>query len=306
MSAARPMDNPYYGWSPLSNRPALRWPGSARVAFSLVLILEKPGWYPAPGSIVPSQLRQSRAYPAQPDIHHTSPYDYGNRVGVFRVLNVLARHGIRPMVAMDADLAACTPYLVQRLVDAGAEFLGHGRSAEQLINESMTEQEEAALIDGTLDDLTAAVGRRPTGWLGSEYGESSRTVALLAARGVDHVLDWPTDEQPHPMAVPTGRMTNLPAMVELDDALTLAGRGLSVARFSRMIVEQFDRLYEDGRQSGRLFILPVRPWIMGQPFRIKYLDAALAHITAREDVWSTTGRAIVDWYAEVTAVHSPA
>jgi hypothetical protein len=65
-----------------------------------------------------------------------------------------------------------------------------------------------------------------------------------------------------------------------------------------MITEQFDRLYSDGASSPRLFLLPVRPWITGQPFRVKYFEAAIAAITDHKEIWTATGGQIADSYLE--------
>ena len=296
------MDNPYYDWSPISTRPVLRWPGDAQVAFGIVLSLEHLDWYPAEGTIVPPSVQGFRpdAYPRVLDLHNISQQEYGNRVGIFRIMDVLDRYGVKPTIAMDAAVAERSPFLVDYLLSRGAEFIGHGLSSEQMITEKMAESEERALISGSLDAIELATGKRPRGWISADYGESTRTVALLAEYGVDYVLDWPTDEQPHMMKVPTGRMVNMPVMIELDDVFTHLGRVITVDRFARMITEQFDRLYADGTTTGRLFLLNIHPWIMGQPFRIKYFEQAIAHIMAETKVWTATGADIVDAYLGAT------
>jgi peptidoglycan/xylan/chitin deacetylase (PgdA/CDA1 family) len=181
------MDNPYYDWSPIYTRPVLRWPDNARVAVGVLILLESMDWYPAPGSVVPPTIRTFRpqAYPAIPDIHSTSQYEYGNRVGVFRVMDVLQRHGVTPTVAMDAAVAERSPFLVDYLLERGVEFVGHGISSDRMITEAMTEAEERSLVRDALSRIAAATGASVRGWVGSEYGESSRTVRLLAECGLE-------------------------------------------------------------------------------------------------------------------------
>jgi allantoinase len=298
------MDNPYYDWSPISTRPRLQWPHDAQIAFGVIVSLEHMDWYPPAGTVVPPTVKGFRpdAYPAIPDLHNISQYEYGNRVGVFRIMEVLDRHDVPATVAMDAAVARRAPFLVDYLRGRDVEFLGHGLSSDQMITEQMPEAEERAIIAGSLAAIEAATGQRPRGWIGSEYGESSRTIALLAEHGVEYVLDWPTDEQPHMMKVPAGRMVNMPVMIELDDVFTHVGRTIPVQRFARMITEQFDRLYADGATTGRLFLLNVHPWVMGHPFRIKYFEEAIAHIMAEPGVWAATGAEIMDAYlAQTTA-----
>src|SRR5690606_9794129 len=75
-------------------------------------------------------------------------------------------------------------------------------------------------------------------------------------------------------------------------------RGLPMDRWARMVRESFDQLYEDGASSGRLLVLGVHPWLMGQPFRVGHLKEVLRHISSHENVWFATGSEVVDWYLE--------
>jgi hypothetical protein len=116
------------------------------------------------------------------------------------------------------------------------------------------------------------------------------------------VCDWPNDEQPYRMKVPRGQMVSLPVAVELDDVVTHTLRFIPIQRYATMIMDAFDRLYADGATSGRLLVLHLHPTRIGQPFRIKYLEAALEHLMRRQGVWAATGSEIVDWYL----AHTPA
>lgn len=91
-------------------------------------------------------------------------------------------------------------------------------------------------------------------------------------------------------------MISLPVAYELDDVVVMRERGVSVHQWARMVIESFDRLYEDGATSGRLLVLNLHPFVIGQPFRIRHLAAVLAHIVRRPDVWLATGGEVVDWY----------
>ena len=71
--------------------------------------------------------------------------------------------------------------------------------------------------------------------------------------------------------------------------------------YSRVLQDSFDRLYVEGEHSGRLMVLNLHPWLIGQPFRSKYLDQALSYIAGHQRVWKATGSQIIDWYASNTA-----
>lgn len=292
------MDNPYYDWSPLPKRAALRWPGGARVAVCVIVSLEQIEWLPGPETAIPPSVVRFGPYPRVLDVHDLSVHEYGNRVGVFRVLDVLDRNGVRATAAVDAALARDNPYVVERCRERGYEFIAHGLSASRAITEAMGEDAERAYIAETLEAVAAATGEQPRGWLSPDYMESTRTVRLLAEAGLRYVCDWPNDEQPYRIKVPEGEMLSLPVTHDADDVVSIRSRGLPASAWRRIVTESFDRLHEDGAEAGRLLVFNVHPYVMGQPFRIRYLDRALRHILDRDGVWTATAGEIVDWYAE--------
>jgi peptidoglycan/xylan/chitin deacetylase (PgdA/CDA1 family) len=267
----------------------------------VLLTLEHFEWYPPEGTALPPSIQYNPfgTYPGSPHIA-LSYVEYGNRVGIFRVLDVLERYAIRPTVALDVQVAERAPFLVTYLKDRGAEFVGRGIASNRLIDERLTESDERESIRTTRKLLRQLTGTSPRGWHGPDYSESSRTVSLLAESGFDYVLDWPNDEQPCHMKVPTGQMTNLPSMIELDDVRSLQVHAITAPHLQRVMTEQFDRLFQDGATTGRLFLINVHPWLTGQPHRIKYFDRALKHVMSHPHVWAATGGQIVDWYRSVS------
>ena len=289
------MDNDHYDWSPITTRPTLTWPADARVALCVILNLEHyewsmpEGWFqpPAPGGLGRGTF---------PDLRSYSHHEYGNRVGIFRVLDILDRYGIPPTIAMDTTVAKNYPFLIEQCRKRGAEFIGHGQTVNRMITSNMSEEEERQYIHESVAAVEEATGVRPVGWLGPEYGESTRTPGLLAAEGIRYVCDWPNDEQPYPMKVAEGNLFSLPVHVEVEDLFTQWNRGVSIMHYSQMIRDTFDGLYADGAETGRTLVLSLHPWLIGQPFRSKYLDMALAHISRPAGVWKATGKQIIDWY----------
>ena len=290
------MDHEHYDWSPMNTRGILRWPDDARLALSVVVALEHMEWLPPEGSFQADNLAGGSAARPFPDYARVSHRDYGHRVGIYRVLDVLERHGVRPTVALDAMTAANYPYLVRHCLDRGCEIIGHGISVSRMITGNMAEQEERDYIRESLDALTQATGEAPAGWMGPEYGESERTPRLLAEAGIRYLCDWANDEQPYPLKTPEGELYALPVMLELDDVVAMAHRKVTIDRYSAMLREGFDGLYADGADNGRALVLSLHPWLIGQPFRIGILDDALAHMTRRQGVWAASGTEVVEWY----------
>ena len=286
------MDHPHYDWSPVVTRKKLSWPGDARVALCLIVNLEHLEWTPPENSFQTPSLYNRPL----PDYRGYSHREYGHRVGIFRVLDVLQKHGISATVAMDALTAQNYPYLVNHCLRRGCEIIGHGISVSQVISSKMSEDEERAYIRKSITALEDATGSAPRGWLGPEYGESARTPALLAEAGVDYLCDWANDEQPYLMKTPLGRLFALPVMLDMNDAFALSERGFPVHEYAEMVKDGFDTMYADAATSGRLLALNLHPWIMGQPFRISYLDEVLGHVMSNTEVWAATGGQIIDWY----------
>ncbi len=290
------MDHEHYDWSPIIKRGALKWPNNARVAICVIVNLDHVEWIAPEGSYQPAVPPGGLGRRTFPEYAMLSHREYGHRVGIFRVLDALEAHGIKPTVAMDALTAEHYPYLVDHCLKRGAEIIGHGISASQMITSKMSEHEEREYIRSSIEVLTRATGSAPVGWAGPEYGESARTPQLLAEAGIRYVCDWANDEQPYPMKTAVGELSALPIMWDLDDVNALWDRKVEFDRYSQLIKESFATLYDDGAQSGRLMVLNLHPWLIGQPYRIKSLDEALEDIMQREAVWAATGSEIVDWY----------
>jgi peptidoglycan/xylan/chitin deacetylase (PgdA/CDA1 family) len=295
------MDHPHYPWSPMHSRDRLAWPGQARVALCVIVSLEHTEWMPPEGSVQAAPHAAGMIGRPYPDYARLTHREYGHRVGIFRLLEVLEKHGIAPTIAIDALTAKHYPYLVAHCRQRGCEFIAHGVAATRLVSSGMSAPEEQRYIQTALDTIGEATGDPPIGWLGPEYGESERTPSLLAQAGVRYVCDWVNDEQPYRMTTPEGELFALPIMLELDDVHALWERRVKTPRYGQLLQEGFERLYADGAQNGRLLVIHVHPWLMGQPFRIRYLDEALGAMVRRQGVWAARGREIIDWYGQQQA-----
>ncbi|TWT10832.1 polysaccharide deacetylase family protein [Reyranella sp. CPCC 100927] len=291
MTASIPpgMDNPYYPFSPIDRRLPLVWPKGNRLAFWVMLAIEYWELQAPPGSHKdPRFVGEYGSY--DPDYRTWTQREYGNRVGIFRVLDVLDRHGIKATVALNSAAAKRYPYLVEQCRQRGYEFIGHGSHATRMLTGKMNEEEERAAIRDALDTLGRTTGKRPRGWHGQDFGESQRTPRLLAEAGLDFVADWPNDDQPYAMTMDR-RFVSLPTQPEWDDVQLLWLRRVETSRYPAIVAEAFDGLYAEG---GRVFCLALHPWLIGMAHRIRYLDEALKRIAGRSQVWQATAGEIVD------------
>ena len=85
-------------------------------------------------------------------------------------------------------------------------------------------------------------------------------------------------------------------MLELDDVVAMAHRKVTIDRYATMLRETFDEMYDNGTANGRVLVLSLHPWLIGQPFRIGSLDDSLGYMMRRQGVWAASGSEVIDWY----------
>jgi len=291
----------YYERVPIIRRPSMRWPGDARLAVVIVISAEYYELQPPDGAFIPPTVPGGFGRGPYPDFRAYTARAYGNRVGIFRLMESLDRFHLPATVAIDAMTAESCPALVEEIRRRPWEIAAHGQSVTRVISAHMSEGAERAYIRSTLASIEEHCGCRPIGWHGPEYGESANTPRLLAELGLAYILDWPNDEQPYAMTTAAGSILSLPVAVDLDDVFSHYQRHLSMPRWTRCLVESVDRLLQEGAESGRLLVLNLHPWLIGHPFRISYFEEALEILRSRDGIWFATGREV----AESWQAHAP-
>ncbi|NML48734.1 polysaccharide deacetylase family protein [Ramlibacter sp. G-1-2-2] len=224
-----------------------------------------------------------------PDYRSWTQREYGLRIGVFRVLQALREAGLRPAIAANARAVERLPQLVAELNAWGCEWIGHGLSANVMMNSRMTRAEQQAHIVQALDTLEAHTGQRPTGWLSQDWGTTPETFELLAEAGVRYTLDWSNDDQPYRMTPP---LVALPLSAEWDDVQCQWLRNLTPRAHADVALQAFDRLRAECGQHhrGAVFGLALHPWVSGMSSRIGPLRELLLALRSRPDVrWAAPG-----------------
>ena len=277
-----------FDYSPIVDRPPLRWPNGARVALWVIPNIEH-FLFDRPATKI------SGAMVVNPDVLNYAWRDYGVRVGIWRLMEIMTKFGVRGTVALNSDVCREYPRIIEEGKKLGWEWMGHGTTNSIPLNQQ-TEAEERALIKEVVTTISQSAGRAPRGWLSPGMTETVRTLDILAENGIEYTGNWVNDEQPYPMKVKKGSMISMPYSSEINDIPAMLSLHQSPERFGQMICDQFDVLYEDGAQTGRVMSICLHPFIIGHPHRSKYFAKALAHITSRQEVWLATGSEIVDWY----------
>ena len=286
-------------YSAIAERPKLALPQGARLAVWLIVNVEE--WDPT-RPMPRTVLTPPAGGAPMPDIPNWAWHEYGNRVGFWRMLEVLDHFAIRAVLAINGSAVERYQPIARAALDRGWEFIGHGFTQQNMQKVS----DERDDIRKTVAAIREFIGRAPRGWLGPGLTETWETPDLLVEEGFEYVCDWVLDDQPVRLKTRTRPIVNLPYTQECNDVAMMLIQHHKASEYYDRAIDQFEQLYHDAAQSARIMALVVHPYIMGAPHRLKYLRNVLAHICDRHDVLFWTGEEILDWYLAETAASNQA
>ncbi len=291
------MDHDRYEWSMLTDRPRVQWPQGKTLAVWVNVSLEH---FPLNPAGKPVKLPGSMTMP-YPDLRHYTLRDYGNRVGIYRFLRAFRQLGVQASFAVNAELAVRYPALMAALAEHGGEVLGHSWNMDTPHAGGLAEADEAALIERSLTTLRAATGQAVKGWLSPGKLQSPQTPELLHAHGVEYFADWVNDELPYSFQTTRGPLWALPLTTEIEDRFVVMDNQHSEESWAEQVKDACDLLLAESReQGGRLLAISLHPWVMGQPHRMKHLEAALAYVLAQPGVWNAQpGEVLAEFAAQL-------
>lgn len=280
-------DHVVYDWSAIRDRRPVQWPNGKSVAVWVCVSLE---WFPMTPSDTPFRA-PGHMQTAYPDYRHYTARDYGNRVGVYRLLDAFTKADVKASFATNSAIAERYPELVRDIVDAGHEIIAHSTDMNGTIASGLALEEERNLIAHSLSSLEAATAKRPTGWLSIARSQSWNTPDLLKEAGVTYCCDWVNDELPYRFR---SGLINLPLNHELSDRQIITVQQQSVDSYAQSMLDAFDWLVAEAKSfGGRLLPLHVTPYIIGLPYRIDAFERLLMELAARPEAWVATGEDIV-------------
>ena len=282
-----------FEYSPIVERTAFEWPGGKRLALYIAVCVEHFSY---------DEGGLGLSY--SPGIAHPNTYnwawrEYGNRVGGWRLLELLAQREVAPTVLVNSTCYDHCPELLVAYAEAGSELVGHGRTNSELQN-GLEESAERELIVEVRDRIGQAHGGPPAGWMSPGANPSRRTEDILAEEGFGYTLDWPLDDQPTWLSTRGGPLLSVPYPHEVNDVPLIALHHGSGASFAEAAVDNFDELLEQSRQQSLVYGIVLHTFIVGQPFRLRRFREALDHMLRfRDDLWITTPGAIAAHWREI-------
>jgi len=281
------MKNELFDYSPIIERPKIEWPGGKQLAFYIGLNVEhyeigKPATsiFPGTASLAPDPLNYGWR-------------DYGARVGIWRVMKLLDQYKMRASVLLNSDVCEHCPQIIKEGNKRNWAWLAHGKNNSTL-QANMSYEEEEKYLYNVVEAIQKGTGKDPKGWLGPALTETFNTPEILVSLDLNYLLDWCNDDQPYPLNVGSHKMISVPYSIEVNDIPLFVGTSFNGWDFVRLVQDQINTLYREG--GGRVACVALHPFIIGQPFRIKYLEEVLEYVAQNNDIWVTTSDEIADWY----------
>ena len=277
-----------YAYSAITRRPDYSWPGKKRLAVYLGFNIEHFDFGAGLGAALGPKS-------PEPDVLNYSWRDYGNRVGVWRCLELFDDLKLPAAAIINTALYDYCPEVIEACVKRGDELVGHGHTNSERQSE-LSEVDERSLLLSCKDLIRKKSKQDISGWLSPWISESALTPDLLAETGYRYTLNWCHDDQPVKFTTRSGKpLWSIPYPQELNDIPMIVARQMDASDFADMIVDNFDEMLRQSAEQPLVMGIALHPYLVGQPYRLRHLRRALKHLKAKgKKVWFTTPGAICD------------
>lgn len=272
-----------YDYWPYKDRPKIVWPNNKKLAFWIAPNIE---FYEFDPPVNPSRPGWPRP---TPDVVGYSQRDWGNRVGHWRLMDLLDKYGLRGSVSLNIAMCDHCPEIIEACQKRGWEFFSHGVYNTRY-SYNMSEAQERAVLEDSIKTVQDATGQRIRGYLAPALTHTERTLDLIAEHDFWYSCDLFQDDQPQPLKTKSGKLISLPYSLEVNDVITYGALAMEPSRYADVLKRHFDQLLEEGAESGVVMCAPLHAYLVSQPHRIRAFEAFLKHVMAhKDDVWLATG-----------------
>jgi len=275
-----------YSYSAITRRRDYRWPGRKRLAVYIGFNVEHFDFGAGLGAALGPKS-------PEPDVLNFSWRDYGNRVGVWRCLELFDSLKLQVGALINTALYDYCPEVVEALVKRGDELIGHGHTNSERQGD-LNEAQEKELLLYCRKAIQKHSKVTPLGWLSPWISESAVTPDLLQETGYKYTLNWCHDDQPVEMKTRAGKLWSIPYPQELNDIPMIVARQMDGRDFADMIVDNFDEMLRQSKDQPLVMGIALHPYLVGQPYRLRHLRRALQRVVKSNRVWLTTPGRILD------------
>jgi peptidoglycan/xylan/chitin deacetylase (PgdA/CDA1 family) len=290
------MDHDRYDWSLLQKRAPVSWPDGKNIALWVNIAVEE---FPMNDDGKPFKLPGTMVKP-YPDLQTYTWRDYGNRVGIYRVMRAADKFGIKPDWSVNAAIAEKYPQLLRDILARGEDVIAHGMDMATPHHGGMPEAEERALVQKALRMLHDGGAENIRGWLSPGKSQSALTPEILAEAGMEFLCDWPNDELPYIFRTEAGEIVSMPHSSDLNDRRIIADFRHDEASFVDQVKDHYTYLSREAdAEGGRVMSLTLHPWVTGQSHRIAALEEAFSFLSEKADIWFASGAEICsEWKSQ--------
>jgi peptidoglycan/xylan/chitin deacetylase (PgdA/CDA1 family) len=284
-----PARRDFVGYGP--NPPDPAWPGGARLAVNFVINYEEGSEYSIGDGDGRSEATLTEvAAPRVPvgdrDLASESMYEYGSRVGIWRIARLFQERGLPATVFGCAQAIARNPQVAALIRQTRWDVCCHGN--RWIEHYKLTPDEEREQIQLAVRSLVETTGERPLGWY-CRYAPSVRTREILVEEGgFLYDSDAYNDELPYWVQVSGRQHLVVPYSLVTNDVKLMGTHGTTSA-FFEMLKDAFDVLYAEGATHPKMMSVGIHPRILGHPARIAGLARFMDLVAGTPGVW-TTGR----------------
>lgn len=234
------------------------------------------------------------------DLLNESMFEYGSRVGVWRLMRLLDKYDIKASFFCCALAIERNRRVGEEIVKGGHEVCGHGYRWEEYY--SFTREDEKAAIIKAIHSLKKTTGQRPETWF-TRYGVSGNTRELMMEiGGFTYDSTALNDDLPYYTKVSGKPMLVLPYSIEVNDARFWRGGINSTNDFYHYMKDSFDCLYEEGLETPKMMTVGLHCRIAGRPPRSRAVDQFLQYARTFPNVWFARRIDIARWWQQ----HYPA
>ena len=279
--------------------PRIEWPGGARIAVSLVVNYEEGAEYSTMDGDSHHETNGEVPSPVPAgdrDLNNESFFEYGSRVGVWRLLDMFRRYGVASTFFCCALALERNPGVAREIPGQGHEVCGHGYRWEEY--HLMDRDAEQDAIAKTVESLQKTTGERTVGWF-TRYGPSVNTRDLVVEHG-GFVYDsiGLNDDLPYYVTAKERPWLVVPYSMETNDARFWRGGLVSVNDFYDYLKDTFDVLYEEGRTHPKMMSVGLHCRIAGRPARSRAVERFLQYARQMPGVWFARRDEIARWWLE--------
>ena len=274
------------GYGP--NPPKANWPGGARVALQFVINYEEGGENSILHGDVASEafLSEIIGADARKNTRHMSMesfYEYGSRVGVWRIFNLFRSRGIPVTIFAVAMAIERNPDVVEAALRNEFEICSHGW--RWIDYQYISEDVEREHMQTAIDIHTRVTGERPFGWYTGRTSPHTRKL-VVENGGFLYDADDYNDELPYWTVVDGKEHLVIPYSLDANDMRFAAAQGFNAGdQFFNYLKDCFDTLYEEGSETPRIMSVGLHCRIIGRPGRFASLKRFVDYVLSHSDVW---------------------